>query len=373
VLFVGLVASGHLSVSSTLAVKGSTMEQTLFSRAAALSLVIACALLPQAAVVAMAQVGGNHDAAWWRTALLSAVRNGSDSDNPISEFRGPILVPIEQSVPFDQTVLSAVDRFGGSPYGNAQDEYEIRLGASSVETSIVLTGKRGRFEFDRMAQSCDIQAAYCTANVYGRADASSNEEFFSSITVKGQPAIVSHANCCAGGDWDISWYDPAADITYDINVFGDLDVWQHYDLDPSNVLYAEMLGARAEAMKPLELQGVVGATYNGIRANLFGIERPWQSGPSLRGGMEYLTVELRLDNLNDHPVDFTYVRFKVQLADNTRWETQPNWREPPLGDGQILPFSSVRGWVTFAVPAGVPAKELLWEAAANQTLSISLS
>jgi uncharacterized protein DUF4352 len=90
-------------------------------------------------------------------------------------------------------------------------------------------------------------------------------------------------------------------------------------------------------------------------------------------GMEFLTVEVKIDNRTASQTNFNFFAFKVVTADSARWSPAPGWREPALGSGHVLANNSVRGWIVFEVPVGNPATQLLWTPQIiGETLAIGL-
>ena len=117
-------------------------------------------------------------------------------------------------------------------------------------------------------------------------------------------------------------------------------------------------------------------TYQGLTTAVVAAERGWKSSNQFvkpKPGMEFLAVEVKIDNTTAAPRDFNAFAFKVVTADSARWSPSVGWREPSLSYGQVLAGSSVRGWLVFEVPVGNPATQLLWTPQIiGETLAIAL-
>jgi hypothetical protein len=108
------------------------------------------------------------------------------------------------------------------------------------------------------------------------------------------------------------------------------------------------------------------ATYEGLTLTVLSTERGWRhpSGSSIldpKPNMECLALELRVDNGTDRPRDFNPAGIQLQAVDSTRWRDFNFLRLPSLQMGQVLPLESMRGWVVFQIPVGVPIVRMIWQ------------
>lgn len=116
------------------------------------------------------------------------------------------------------------------------------------------------------------------------------------------------------------------------------------------------------------------ATFGAVTATILSAERGTRVVNSYyrpKPGMEYLAIEVRLDNPSATPVDYNGAQFKLVDADGGRWN-QEAARDPVLGSGQILPRSSVRGWITFELRTGAAITLLIWQPRFDTTLPLAL-
>ena len=100
----------------------------------------------------------------------------------------------------------------------------------------------------------------------------------------------------------------------------------------------------------------------GLAVTVLAIERGWRGDrfERPRPGMEFATVEVRLENGDARPRRFFRSDFTVVTANGVRWHSAVV-RDPAL-DTRLVPGRCfVRGWLTFQVPAGIPLVELRWD------------
>lgn len=115
--------------------------------------------------------------------------------------------------------------------------------------------------------------------------------------------------------------------------------------------------------------------WNGLTMTVQAIERGWRSSNRSvqpKSGQEFLTVQIRIDNASGQTQAWSYVQLKAVTADGSRWDTEPNWREPKLGTGNLAPGDFVVGWVVFEVPVGSQVVALEWRPKYDTTLRIAL-
>ena len=118
--------------------------------------------------------------------------------------------------------------------------------------------------------------------------------------------------------------------------------------------------------------GIVG--LDGVVVTVLHVSRRWL--PPLRElrprpGMEYLTIEVEVRNDGNQARRYSAFDFSVDVDDGSRW----SWtlgRSPDLLLGTLPPQTATRGWLTFQVPIGRSAVQLVWLARRDYALAIPL-
>jgi DnaJ-domain-containing protein 1 len=155
--------------------------------------------------------GGGHDVG---TAVPERLR----SDDALKTFPGTVLVAPTTLEPFASLAVSRLDATGR---GIAR--YAIYYG-DRTSGGATIAGLLSRASFDvgapRIAD-CRADAEYCVGPGAGQPAsvvAPGLELFRGSHLVDDYPAFITHRVCCNGVFWSVSWYEPAANMTYTIDL-----------------------------------------------------------------------------------------------------------------------------------------------------------
>jgi len=105
---------------------------------------------------------------------------------------------------------------------------------------------------------------------------------------------------------------------------------------------------------------------------------PKDDSPMPAEGSLYVAALVAVENTSDQPRSFT----PASLAWRTLvpgkpgfgplWEPTPRGRSPLLPGGILVPSESVEGWLTFEVPRGEYADQLVWRPSPGVTLGIDI-
>ena len=143
--------------------------------------------------------------------------------------------------------------------------------------------------------------------------------------------------------------------------------------------YARLVAGRLAARStPQTLSAGVppsSVTFDGVIVTVETVERGWTSslvGSQPGAGQESVTLRLRVSNQGAQARSFAWTRFDLLGPNASRWDAQPNWRNPSLGAGQLPPWGTTVGWVTFIVPRGAPLSSLRWEPVPGQARTVNL-
>jgi hypothetical protein len=120
--------------------------------------------------------------------------------------------------------------------------------------------------------------------------------------------------------------------------------------------------------------GVGSANFEGLSVAVLQLSRGWLPAyTSIRPkpGMEYLIIEVRLTNTGDQTKRYSASDFQVDVEDGSRWD-RTIARSPDLLVGTLAAGASTQGWLTFEVPIGRPAVQLIWNARRDYALAIPL-
>jgi hypothetical protein len=153
----------------------------------------------------------------------------------------PVLLPPAGLAPFAGLPVSSIVA-GATGYSVV---YGVNGGSSAV-----VNGQPGRPTFVPVFSRCVNTALYCTENILGRDDTRPASEIFRGLTVKGQSAVATHTTCCNGLYWTVQWYDPAADMTYELSLEQDLSKPYGEEVSPGNLASARQLAALADQLVP---------------------------------------------------------------------------------------------------------------------------
>lgn len=128
---------------------------------------------------------------------------------------------------------------------------------------------------------------------------------------------------------------------------------------------------RADAASPQSGEAV---SLDGLSVAVLQVSRGWlpsSDSPRPKPGMEYLTVEVRLRSFGGRAVRYSPYDFHVDVEDGSRWDR--TWgRSPELLLGAVIPGATAQGWLTFEVPIGRAAVQLVWFARRDHALAIPL-
>jgi hypothetical protein len=139
------------------------------------------------------------------------------ADPGLRSFPGTVLVPPNTLAPFKDLPIMRLD---ATSQGIAR--YAVYYGDLTTGLAGV-SGLTGRASFDSALphiSGCSPDAPYCTGLGVGQSasDAPGVELFQPAHLVGDDPAFVVHRVCCNGVYWSLSWYDPAANMSYTIDL-----------------------------------------------------------------------------------------------------------------------------------------------------------
>lgn len=138
------------------------------------------------------------------------------NDSALRSFPGAVLVAPVSLPPFSSLPVSRLDATG---LGIAR--YAVYYGDLSAG-SATISGLIGRNAFETGAPSlvdCAPGASYCSGFAPGQTTGAPGLELFrESDLVSDAPAFAVHRVCCNGVFWSISWYEPAVNMSYEIDL-----------------------------------------------------------------------------------------------------------------------------------------------------------
>jgi hypothetical protein len=150
-------------------------------------------------------------------ALSLAVPERLRDDVGLRSFPGVVIVPPTALAPFKDLPIMRID---ATSQGIAR--YAVYYG--DVTTGVAaISGLIGRSSFDTAAPhiaDCAPDATYCAGPGVGQStsDAPGLELFRPEHLVGENPAFVTHRVCCSGVYWSLSWYEPATNMSYTIDL-----------------------------------------------------------------------------------------------------------------------------------------------------------
>lgn len=115
------------------------------------------------------------------------------------------------------------------------------------------------------------------------------------------------------------------------------------------------------------------ASFDGVTMRILSVDNDWRN-PNPYGnhqGQRWITMDVQYDNHSGEMRRFSTSDFELVTENSVRWNGTFR-REPSLSAGQLLPGSSVRGWVSFEVPRMANVMQLLWEYAFNSPIPVGL-
>jgi hypothetical protein len=138
-------------------------------------------------------------------------------DVGLHSFPGVVIVPPTDLAPFKDLPIMRID---ATSQGIAR--YAVYYG--DVTTGVAaISGLIGRTSFDAAAPriaDCAPDAAYCAGPGVGQPalDPPGLELFRPEHLVGENPAFATHRVCCSGVYWSLSWYEPATNMSYTIDL-----------------------------------------------------------------------------------------------------------------------------------------------------------
>jgi hypothetical protein len=178
-------------------------------------------VIPRAEQQFQGEVRGTHPP----VPTLPARSTGTDenvparlrNDSGLRSFPGTVLVPPTTLAPFKDLPIMRLD---ATSQGIAR--YAVYYG--DITTGVAdISGLIGRASFDAAAPrlpNCAPDATYCTGPGVGQSSSDSpGIELFRPLHLVGDDeAFATHRVCCNGVFWSLSWYDPATNMSYTIDL-----------------------------------------------------------------------------------------------------------------------------------------------------------
>ncbi len=143
------------------------------------------------------------------------------NDVGLRSFPGVVIVPPSGLAPFNDLPIMRID---ATSQGIAR--YAVYYG--DVTTGVAaISGLIGRNSFDAAAPKiadCAPDAPYCAGPGVGQSasDPPGLELFRPEHLVGDNPAFATHRVCCSGVYWSLSWYEPASNMSYTIDLSRDV-------------------------------------------------------------------------------------------------------------------------------------------------------
>jgi hypothetical protein len=138
------------------------------------------------------------------------------TDANLRAFPGTVLVAPEALAPFAGLPVLRIDATG---QGIAR--YAVYYGDLTTAGASV-SGLVGRSSFDTSQPKiadCAPEATYCKGPSPGQTSGPPGLELFRAPgLVEDYPAFVVHRVCCTSVVWTVSWYEPAANMSYTLDL-----------------------------------------------------------------------------------------------------------------------------------------------------------
>jgi hypothetical protein len=139
------------------------------------------------------------------------------SDVGLRSFPGTVLVAPSSLAPFKDLPILRLDATGQGIARYAVYYGDLTTGVASI------SGLTGRQSFDSAAPKlpgCPAEATYCTGPGAGQSttDPPGVELFRPPDLITDFPAFATHRVCCNGVFWSLSWYEPATNMSYTIDL-----------------------------------------------------------------------------------------------------------------------------------------------------------
>jgi hypothetical protein len=177
-------------------------------------------------------------------ALSLTVPERLRDDIGLRSFPGVVIVPPAGLAPFKDLPIMRID---ATSQGIAR--YAVYYG--DVTTGVAaISGLIGRNSFDAAAPhiaDCAPNATYCAGPGVGESasDPPGLELFRPAHLVGENPAFVTHRVCCNGVYWSLSWYEPATNMSYTIDLSRSVAMQFGGTTADNNVDAARAVGALA--------------------------------------------------------------------------------------------------------------------------------
>jgi hypothetical protein len=139
------------------------------------------------------------------------------SDAGLRSFPGTVLVAPTTLAPFKDLPILRLDATGQGIARYAVYYGDLTTGVASI------SGLIGRQSFDNAAPKlldCPAEATYCAGPGTGQSasDPPGVELFRPPDLITDYPAFATHRVCCNGVFWSLSWYEPATNMSYTIDL-----------------------------------------------------------------------------------------------------------------------------------------------------------
>jgi hypothetical protein len=173
------------------------------------------------------------------------------ADVGLRSFPGVVIVPPESLAPFKDLPIMRID---ATSQGIAR--YAVYYG--DVTTGVAaISGLIGRNSFDAAAPriaDCAPDAPYCAGPGVGQSasDPPGLELFRPEHLVGENPAFATHRVCCNGVSWSLSWYEPATNMSYTIDLSRNIALDFGNSTADNNVDAARAVGALAGQMVTIQ-------------------------------------------------------------------------------------------------------------------------
>ena len=137
-------------------------------------------------------------------------------DAGLRAFPGTVLVAPVSLDPFASLPVARLDSTGRGIARYAVYYGDLARGGATI------SGLTGRTAFDSTAPrlvDCAADAAYCAGPAPGQPAGLTGLELFRTPDLGAEyPAFATHRVCCNGVFWSFSWYEPAANMSYTIDL-----------------------------------------------------------------------------------------------------------------------------------------------------------
>ncbi|MBV9322274.1 MAG: J domain-containing protein [Chloroflexi bacterium] len=166
------------------------------------------------------------------------------TDVGLRSFPGVVIVPPSSLAPFKDLPIMRIDATSQGIARYAVYYGDVTTGVASI------SGLIGRGSFDAAAPhipDCAPDATYCAGPGVGQsASGPPGLELFRTEHLVGEnPAFATHRVCCNGVYWSLSWYEPATNMSYTIDLSRSVAMQFGSSNADDNVEAARAVGALA--------------------------------------------------------------------------------------------------------------------------------